>query len=307
MFVRYIVVSFLCLLSCTAYSQEPRHTDNNSLNDIPIWLSGDELIIDEYLVSLSDGAKPFSAFNRYPGIIPIPSPGGEHLLWFDNKSEITISSSDNSIIYTETIPGLKENDKIRTFVAWKNYNQVYVMQFNEHDYSAACGYFDISKGKWSEINNKSCPDSAFAHVSDLLGLTSEVLLLFSAAEGHNALDVFRLLADNVAMQAGKTLLMNSPPPVQARLVDNNPIHVLLMFPCELQLNDYVASCIENSKTALYNWFPERAELQLFKSGVDNNFVLSVDGKKYATFENNTLCVNVVNENDSKCIYSFKTK
>ena len=292
-----IILVFTCLASCASQSQIK--ANENLSGFVPIWLSEDKILVDKYLVSLSGSIEPFNSHQEYQDLTPIPSPNGLHLLWFDNNKQLTITSLDNSLISTKTIPNLTQSDKIQNFIAWLNNDIIYIHQIDENDYSTSCSYLNVSKNEIHVIKDRSCPESAFAHLFKLEGLNNGNFLLYSAAEGFQAID-FVTISANATLQANKTLLLNSPAPSQARIVKNNPPQVLLKFPCKLDLQSEPVECSANSENNFYKWFPESGILKHSKnSNLEANAAISPNGQNSAWVNNNNLCIS--SSTNSKCI------
>ena len=261
------------------------------------WLSdGSRLLVDgRWLLRPEDArAVPVACAGGCGSKEIALSPGGAELLVFDGMS-LAVAPPEQPAGAPVPIPrwiGAAESAQPVNVAFWLAEHVVFVQQYDRNDpFAPACRLFDTRDGAW-RLPHGGCLASEFSQLFRAQAGPGKALLLFSAAEGFQALELVRYDPDAGQSSSGMTpIAWESPGPIDARFAPDGG-RVFFVTPCTLAA-PASPPCVDSTPGApsrLYSWSIPAGELRLLRSDLPPGAAFDPVHGRFAWPRGNRICI-----------------
>ena len=224
-----------------------------------------------------------------------PSLDGQQLLWFDGERRLATAAAGHSQHAIQSIPNwlsLKDEQRLINIVFWLNNFEIFVQQIDsEKPTTQTCAILDAAKQQWTKTPG-GCLVSAFAQLFRVTPLTGGRYAVYSSGEGQNAVEIMQFDPRSEARRhfVDATLQTDSPPAAQISM--HNTALAMVLYPCELTLNESKPHCKANTENqwAVYEWTMSPVRLRQARANLPEGIALSTAQRQYAWINQNALCV-----------------
>jgi hypothetical protein len=233
------------------------------------------------------------------------SPGGAELLVFDGAA-LAVAPPEQPAGASVPIPRwieAQESTPLVNVAFWLAEHVVFVQQYDPADpFAPACRLFDTRDGAWRPPPG-GCLTSEFSQLFKVQAGPGQALLLLSAAEGFQAMELVRYDPESGQSPAEITpIAWESPGPLDARFAPDGR-RVFFLTPCLLAAPESPPCENSGSRAAirLYSWTTPTGELRLLRSGLPPGAAFDPVHGRFAWPRDDRICIGDPSEPTPRCL------